>query len=885
MGFINKKFVGLCLFVSCTFSAVAAPLFPDVPENHWAKDAVAALAAKGLVEGYPDGTFKGDRSATRWETAMIVARLLAKMEQAHATFATKAELDELRKLTNALREELDALGVRVDNLEESVSRIDKRVTELERITFYGSVEARASFHSFQNNGANLSDPTDALINFDQAVGSVIGAGGVIPTGPAAGQRFDPFAFGTFTSTNLNTGTPLINGTGFTSLARLGLNIKVTDDVDARAEFAAFSSQGNSLVDAYYGLSAPYLSNLFTANSTIAGGLAGTQPQNNQPFTRMTLDHFWVHHKPSNVRARIGTINDLKFDGLVYSKQYNPNAFTPFLPSFGFQVTGKQDLTDSENLDWELLGTRLPDRNAGLNGNGYENYAWGGDIAYNFNKEKGQVKLNFLRAANDQSAGGPLQVGLISNFNNSYIPWVNPNTYFQNQIDTASVRTGSGTTGDIRPVPVPVPGFNDGITGIPGTPNYGNIGPQEVNIYSFSGRYIWSDNEFKPYIRGEWGHSEYKANKNSPVNADGNAWRIQTGAVFFDEDLAVDAEYLHVDPTYDPFVLQMPRLGGIQFNAYRFGENFFNQRGDLYNLHDTADMPHNRKGFRGKLKWDFADEGTAGIRFGFLEQVDPSLQQVRFSTGSVENALFANPNTPVLGFIPGFTEPVFGGFSPFTFATTPAPNAGALPNRFGAPLEVPRGSVNNVAFDIKHRWVLDEADEDAADWWDRGFTLSGGFNWTNFERNSNLRALVPGPNGIAGENVNNVDLSYSSWGINADYDLTPDFTINAGYSEYRLNGHYDPYGVYSRFAIANNTTTFDTYDLVQRQPMVGFEYAVTETMNWDLSAIFLSTEDNVPSTVFSTPVTPGFNNVYTPQRNIHPFDNSGIMVNTSVNFNF
>ena len=67
--------------VTMAAPAFAAPLFPDVPENHWARDAVATLAAKGIVEGYPDGTFKGDRAATRWEVAMVVARLLAKMEQ------------------------------------------------------------------------------------------------------------------------------------------------------------------------------------------------------------------------------------------------------------------------------------------------------------------------------------------------------------------------------------------------------------------------------------------------------------------------------------------------------------------------------------------------------------------------------------------------------------------------------------------------------------------------------------------------------------------------------------------------------------------------------------------------------------------------------------
>jgi len=116
------------MMLSAAMPASAAPLFPDVKDDHWAKDAVAKLAAQGLLEGYPDGTFKGDRAATRWEVAMIIARLLAKMEQAHATFATKAELDEVRKLANALKEELDALGVRVTNLEENVSRLDKRVS-------------------------------------------------------------------------------------------------------------------------------------------------------------------------------------------------------------------------------------------------------------------------------------------------------------------------------------------------------------------------------------------------------------------------------------------------------------------------------------------------------------------------------------------------------------------------------------------------------------------------------------------------------------------------------------------------------------------------------------------------------------------------------------
>jgi hypothetical protein len=856
----------------CCTSTLAAPLFPDVPDGHWAKDAVAALAAKGLVEGYPNGTFKGDRSASRWETAMIVARLLAKMEQAHATFATKAELDEVRKLALALREELNALGVRVDNLEEEVGLIDQRVSELERISFYGSVETRVSFHTFRNNGPTFSDPTDALVNFADAVGSVTGAGGLITSGPAAGSHFSPFTFGTFTVTNLDKGSPLVNGTGFTSLATLGLNVQVSEDVDARAEFTAFTAQGTALNEFYYGVSAPYLSNTFTGNNTVTGGLAGTQSSNHRPFTRMTLDHFWVHYKPTNIRIRVGSISDLKFDEMVYQKQYNPGVFSPArLNSYGIQITGQQDIGDGQNLSWEALGTLLPDRNVGVNGASYFNHAWGGNLAYNFNANRGQVKLNFLRAANDASGGAARQVGLVAAPFRS-VPWVNPNGFYLNQLGVGQSTAGIGSTGDVRPVPMAALG-NDGNTGVPGVPFFGNVGPQAQDIYGLSARYKWGG-PFLPYLEGQYAHSVYQPNQNSGYSVDGDAMRIGTGASFFEETLAVDLEYLSVDPTYDPFVLQVPS-GQIRYNAHRFGEDPFTQRGNLYSLHDTTRFPHNRQGFRGKLKWDFADEGSVGVRFGFLEQNEASLPDVRFSTGSLGPS---TPNSNVLGFSPGFTDPVFGRFSPFTFA----PSGG---NAFATALESPKGSVDNFGIDAKYRWVVDESGPDDDDYWDRGITLVAAFNTTNFERNSNLRSLVPGPNGIAGENVNNVDLSYTSWGLNLEYDVTPDFAVNAGYSEFTLKGHYDAYNIFSAYAVANNTTDFDNFNLTQSQPTVGFNYAISESINWDLATVLLSTKDRISSDVFSTPRIPGTNQVFTAQRSIHPFSYEGIMVNSNFSINF
>lgn len=70
--------------------------FSDVPADHWAYDAVTELAAVGLVEGYPDGTYGGTRMMTRYEAALVFARLLARLEAMveDEVYATNAGLRE-----------------------------------------------------------------------------------------------------------------------------------------------------------------------------------------------------------------------------------------------------------------------------------------------------------------------------------------------------------------------------------------------------------------------------------------------------------------------------------------------------------------------------------------------------------------------------------------------------------------------------------------------------------------------------------------------------------------------------------------------------------------------------------------------------------------------
>ncbi len=869
---MNKRvwsFVASVLMFAMALPAMSAPLFPDVPDNHWAKDAVAALAAKGLVEGYPDGTFKGDRAATRWEVAMIVARLLAKMEQAHATFATKAELEELRKLVNALREELDALGVRVTNLEEKVSRIDKRVTELERITFYGEVEAIATFQSFTNDGRtdnagarlnpngtvppfpaglgfNVAVPgpgpigTTGFVNYDTAVGSL------------AGATLNPAVNGVFPVVDYRNGRPLTNGTGFTSRAVLGLRVRVSEDIDAGVEFSAFTSQGDAVVDAFWGVQAPFLSNVFTGNQ--AGGAQGL---NNQPFTRMNLDNFWVVHNPSQTKLIVGAFNEDGLDDVIYAGQQNPSAFgNRFNDSYGFDVTGAVDLEDWGVLRWEVLGTRLGNAPLGTFTTAYQPYLIGGDAGIEF--EGGFFKINFARVIEEAPAGAALTVGGVggggffpanvdAGGSTGWTPlqWVNPPGFYAAQTSQFQQNNGGfGSTVDNRPIP----GWNPAADNAAGAAFGGGFGAQAMNSYGVSGEYKFdiADGD-QVYINAEWGHSEYTPNRNSSYDVDGDAVRFGIGANLFDGDLDLQAEYLTVDATYDPFILGFG--GGVGFARLPNIHYFTN----LWSLHDTEKYPHNREGFRLKGTWRFDERrGAVWAKLGFLDQKDSSLYDVRV----LANSLGANtPTNVVMGFSPGFIDPVFSGFAhPSVYG---AGSANSFTNSL-QPLENPDGEHNQYAFGVTYKFD------------DPRVKLDLGFERNEYERGS---SLAPG----FGGSQNNIDLDITAIHGEVAWEADDQWTLRGGADVVTINGHYDPAGVYNQYAIATGSIGFENIDTDQFIPFLGFDYDVSENTTWNMDFRYFDTTDNtnIPTTLTNDAIG----------RTAHPFEWNGWQVTTQFRVKF
>lgn len=123
--------LAILLSVMGTATAKTNP-FSDVPADHWAYDAVESLVADGVIDGYGDDTFRGDKKLTRYEMAKMVARAMAKAQAQEGK--DKALVD---RLAAEFGEELSSLGVRVRELERHADNV-KWAGKIHYITSYTS---------------------------------------------------------------------------------------------------------------------------------------------------------------------------------------------------------------------------------------------------------------------------------------------------------------------------------------------------------------------------------------------------------------------------------------------------------------------------------------------------------------------------------------------------------------------------------------------------------------------------------------------------------------------------------------------------------------------------------------------------------------------------
>src|SRR5579862_4959007 len=111
-----KLALGAVLTAGLILPVIAQDNFPDVPDNHWAYEALARLKKDGLLVGYPDGLFRGNRPASRYELAVAI----------HATYV------HLKSITDGLQAEIDQLKGQGDiqSLKDAIAQLQQEVDSM-----------------------------------------------------------------------------------------------------------------------------------------------------------------------------------------------------------------------------------------------------------------------------------------------------------------------------------------------------------------------------------------------------------------------------------------------------------------------------------------------------------------------------------------------------------------------------------------------------------------------------------------------------------------------------------------------------------------------------------------------------------------------------------
>ena len=151
-------------------TAFAVNPFSDVPSDSWAYQAVDQLATAGIINGYPDGTFKGQNNITRYEMAQMIAKGMANQDRANAE-----QQAMLNRLADEFSNELNTLGVRVAKLEDRVGNV--KVTGDARINYIGK-EGIDGYDYEDKLTARVRLGLDAKVNKNTSVKARITTGSI-----------------------------------------------------------------------------------------------------------------------------------------------------------------------------------------------------------------------------------------------------------------------------------------------------------------------------------------------------------------------------------------------------------------------------------------------------------------------------------------------------------------------------------------------------------------------------------------------------------------------------------------------------------------------------------------------------------------------------------
>ncbi len=485
---------------------------------------------------------------------------------------------------------------------------------------------------------------------------------------------------------------------------------------------------------------------------------------------------------------------------------------------------------------------------------------GATVALELDGGASLVRANVVRNRDEAPSGGALVVGLISGTNVPYgaskgwnvLQWVNPAGHFAQQRSAfEQARTGAvggvyvSNTVDTRPIP----GWNatvDNAIGI--TSGGGNFGPQDQTLVGLSARHQWAlDDDTSLRLKAEWASSDYRPSRNSSYSAAGEAFRAEIGTALLAGNLDLAASWMRVTPDYAPMLFSGSVLGMRTVRTWGLVGRF--------HLHDSNRYPHNRQGLGFTGKWLFNDKHSdLSVTGSWLDQTRTSLYDVRYLPDSLGPAM---PNYPVLGFSPGFIDPVFCGYaSPLQYG------AGSRNSFYDdlRPMEDPRGRVRDYQVAFSHSWDDPKVKVDLS------------YNNINWYRPTGLPASQGGSQNL-------VDLDSDTWGLGVTWEASKAWTLLGGLNLVQVQGHCDPAGLYNGYAERTGSTGFTNLDATQTAPYLGAQWNLGKDALLECTVSHYGTVDHVPASVTAGRASD------TIGATSHPFSFEGWQIQTHFNMKF
>ncbi len=460
--------------------AFASP-FSDLPAHHWATKAVELLAQKGLVEGFPDGTFRGAQPATRYQVAMIVARLVEYLERQKPQ-VTKADLDAIRRLVNEYKNELDAMGVRLSNVENTLASLQGQVKKLAAVRLHGGFETRFSTVGYaQSNDTEAASP----YQFDSlTIGNrepTTGENSLWDHTHVYRHRWqnNPWEGDVegYPMNRLITVFPAQSGTALTEVGYFQVDAKLQNKWNAGGTIALYNNQGDMGNGYTYGVTAPTLDNpAYNPQGGVAASGVNTAFLHN---LNANLSQIYVQNDSGDTTAVVGDWRPAYIPDFMLEGTPNPGIYGPdYLPFYGGQLYGTVT-TIGTGLNYEIAAGKLPS-SAGFDSGTptlWQNEVFGGALGYKFKDSALNAKITgaFVRLMND-SASQPAGTG-------------------------AAFGSGVDNPGEWAMSTI-------------GTPV--GIGPQEENMYGADFVLHFKKNLNWLGVWGKYGNSEYNGNHASSL---------------------------------------------------------------------------------------------------------------------------------------------------------------------------------------------------------------------------------------------------------------------------------------------------------------------------------------------------------------------------------